>query len=88
MDSRVAASWPTPAPYPEMTSLLDVVRANPEASKIYLNEFGRPYTTGQVIRNADYAATLRSLGEAGADDFMPARWGSRSLLTSMSTMRS
>ncbi len=77
VDNRVASYWQTPAPYPEMTSLLDFVRANAEASKIYLNADGAPYTTGQVIRNPDYAATLRHVGRAGADDFYTGELGRR-----------
>jgi len=69
VDNRVAAYWLQAAPHPEMTSLLDFVKANPEASKIYLKADGGPYLTGQIIRNPDYAATLRHLGRHGADDF-------------------
>jgi len=69
VDNRVAAYWLQPAPYPQMTSLLDFVKANPEASKIYLKGDGGPYLAGEVIRNPDYAATLRHLGRYGADDF-------------------
>ncbi len=69
VDNRSAAYWLAPAPRPEMTSLIDFVRANPEASKIYLKADGGPYMTGDLIRNPDYAATLRHLGRHGADDF-------------------
>src|ERR1019366_5753009 len=77
VDNRVAAYWQTPAPYPEMTSLLDFVRANPEASKIYLKPDGSPYLTGEVIRNREYARTLRHIGSAGADDFYTGELGHR-----------
>jgi gamma-glutamyltranspeptidase/glutathione hydrolase len=77
VDNRVASYWQTPAPYPEMTSLLDFVRANEPASKIYLKADGTPYNTGELIRNPDYAATLRHVGRAGADDFYTGELGRR-----------
>jgi gamma-glutamyltranspeptidase/glutathione hydrolase len=69
VDNRIAAYWLGPEPYPEMTALIDFVRSNREASKIYLKADGGPYTTGELIRNPDYAATLRHLGRHGAEDF-------------------
>src|SRR5437773_6158179 len=69
VDNRVAGYWLAPAAVPEMTSLLDVVKANPEASKIYLKPDGRPYLMGETIRNPDYARTLRDLGRTGAEEF-------------------
>ena len=77
VDNRVAAHWQAPAPYPEMTSLLDFVRSNAEASKIYLKPDGTPYVTGEIIRNPDYATTLRHIGTAGADDFYTGQLGQR-----------
>ncbi|HEV8489791.1 MAG TPA: gamma-glutamyltransferase family protein [Candidatus Limnocylindrales bacterium] len=77
VDNRVAAYWRTPTPYPETTSLLDVVRANREASRIYLKGDGKPYTTGETIRNPDYARTLRHLGQQGPDDFYIGELGRR-----------
>lgn len=77
VDNRVASYWLQPAPHPQMTSLLDFVKANPEASKIYLKADGGPYLTGEVIRNPDYAATLRHLGRYGADDFHQGRLAAR-----------
>ena len=69
VDNRVAAYWLAPAAYPEQTALIDYIRSNPEASKIYLKPEGGPYLTGEVIRNPDYARTLRHLGAAGPEDF-------------------
>src|SRR5262249_11807085 len=69
VDNRVAGYWLTPASDPHLTSTIDIVRANAAASKIYLKPDGNPYFTGEIIRNPDYAATLRQLGRSGADDF-------------------
>ena len=77
VDNRVAAYWQTPAPYPEMTSLLDFVRANAEASRIYLKADGTPFLAGEVIRNPDYAATLRHVGRHGPDEFYTGSLGRR-----------
>ncbi|MBM4408814.1 MAG: gamma-glutamyltransferase [Chloroflexi bacterium] len=77
VDNRVASYWLTPAAHPEQTSLLGYVRASPEASKIYLKPDGTPYLTGEVIRNPDYARTLRELGKAGPSDFYTGSLGQR-----------
>ena len=77
VDNRVAAYWLTPAPRPQMTSLLDLVKANPEASKIYLKADGGPHMTGDLIRNPDYARTLRHLGRHGDDDFFTGELAAR-----------
>jgi gamma-glutamyltranspeptidase/glutathione hydrolase len=77
VDNRVAAYWLAAAPYPQMSSALDMVRANPEASRIYLKADGAPYLVGDVIRNPDYARTLRHLGRAGADDFFTGELAAR-----------
>ncbi|MBI3761439.1 MAG: gamma-glutamyltransferase, partial [Chloroflexi bacterium] len=69
VDSHLAAGWKTPADYPEESSLLDYVKGNPEASRIYLKGDGRSYEAGETFRNPDYARTLRQLAERGADDF-------------------
>ena len=75
VDNRVAAYWLSPAAYPEQTSMLDYVRANPEASKIYLKADGNPYYAGEIIRNPDYARTLRHIGRHGPDDFYTGQLG-------------
>ncbi|MCB0110917.1 MAG: gamma-glutamyltransferase family protein [Caldilineaceae bacterium] len=66
---RMATRWQRKAKYPEATELLDYIRLNPEASRIYLKEDGSPYALGDILRNPDYANTLRHLGEYGAEDF-------------------
>ena len=75
VDNRVAAYWHAPAAYPEATSVLDFVKANAEASKIYLKPDGKPYYAGEIIRNPDYARTLRHIGRHGPDDFYTGELG-------------
>jgi gamma-glutamyltranspeptidase/glutathione hydrolase len=69
VDSHLAAGWKERAPYPEACSLLDRIKGNPEASRIYLHDDGTPYDAGDLFRNPDYARTLRQLAQRGADDF-------------------
>jgi len=66
---RLALGWQRRPKYPESSVLLDYVRANAEASRIYLKADGTPYYIGETLRNPDYAATLRHLGQQGPDDF-------------------
>ena len=47
IDERIAAYWQVPSPYPGMADMLDIVRANPEASRLYLRD-GRPPRAGDV----------------------------------------
>lgn len=68
VDSDLAVGWKNKAKYPEASSLLDYIRGNQEACRIYLKD-GAPYDTGEVLRNPDYARTLHQLAEAGADEF-------------------
>ncbi len=55
---RLATGWQRKALYPEACSLMDYIKAN-----------RTPYALGETLRNPDYARTLRTLGERGADDF-------------------
>jgi gamma-glutamyltranspeptidase/glutathione hydrolase len=66
---QLARSWRLKAPYPEAFSLLDYIRLNPEASRIYLRADGSAYDMGEKLRNPDYAWTLRSLAKNGPEDF-------------------
>ncbi|MEZ4868643.1 MAG: gamma-glutamyltransferase family protein [Caldilineaceae bacterium] len=66
---RMATRWQRKAKYPEATELIDYIRLNPEASRIYLKANGEPYELGETLRNPDYARTLLHLGEQGAEDF-------------------
>src|SRR3989304_4235500 len=68
VDERVAAHWNTPFQLSSGTTILDYVRANPEASRLYLKADGTTHRTGATIRNAGYVATLRRIGELGADE--------------------
>ncbi len=66
---HLAAVWKTRAGLPEESTLLDYIKANPEAARIYLKSDGNPYDEGDVFRNPDYADTLSRLAEAGPDEF-------------------
>ncbi len=66
---RMATRWQRKAKYPESTELLDYIRLNPEASRVYLKADGEPYGLGETLRNPDYANTLRHLGSSGSEDF-------------------
>ncbi|MFO7168134.1 MAG: gamma-glutamyltransferase [Chloroflexota bacterium] len=69
VDSHLAARWKTRAAHPEGCSLLDYILLNQEARRIYLTADGRPYDEGQLLRNPDYARTLRHLAAHGPEDF-------------------
>lgn len=69
VDDRLAAMWHPGRTLPEERTLLDYIRANPEASRLYLNSDGKPREAGDHFANPDYARTLRHLGAAGPDDF-------------------
>ena len=69
VDTYMADGWSREAPYPEACSLLDYVKGNPAASRIYLKEDGNPYKAGETLRNPDLSRTLRQLAQDGPDDF-------------------
>ncbi len=69
VDPNLADGWSREAPYPEACSLLDYVRGNAVASRIYLKDGGIPYKAGERFRNPDLGRTLRRLARDGADDF-------------------
>lgn len=54
---------------PEDTFLLDAISSNAEASRVFLKEGRLPYGEGEVLRNLDYASTLRHVATSGPDDF-------------------
>jgi gamma-glutamyltranspeptidase len=66
---RMGTRWLMRARFPEACELIDYIKLNPEASRIYLKADGSPYRVGERLRNPDYARTLRHLGERGPDDF-------------------
>lgn len=68
VDSHLGSRWKTRTKYAEAVSMLEYVTSNPEASRIYLRD-GLPYDEGDIIKNPDYAKTLRHLAKHGADDF-------------------
>lgn len=65
----LAANWKKHAAYPEGCHFIDLVMGNAEARRIYLKENGKPYEAGELLRNPDYARTLRHLAARGPDDF-------------------
>lgn len=69
VDAVLAAGWRARASQPEASSLLDYIRGNAEASRIYLKADGQPYSAGEILCNPDYARSLRHLAERGPDDF-------------------
>ena len=69
VDSHLASEWCQLSHRPEATTWLDMVRANPEASRIYLKPGGEPYAAGEHFRNPDLARTLKHLAERGPQDF-------------------
>ena len=69
VDDHLAAMWRPGKGLPEQKSLQDYIRANPEASRLYLRPDGTPREAGDHFANPDYARTLRHLGEAGPEDF-------------------
>lgn len=74
---RLAGRWLRKSKFPEGTEMLDYIRMNPEASRIYLKEDGSPYSAGETLRNPDYANTLRHLAKHGAEDFYTGDLGAR-----------
>jgi gamma-glutamyltranspeptidase/glutathione hydrolase len=69
VSNHLAAGWMSEAGHPEACSLIEYIRRNDESSRIYLKPDGCPYKAGELLRNPDYARTLRQLAERGADDF-------------------
>jgi gamma-glutamyltranspeptidase/glutathione hydrolase len=69
VDATLAAGWRETASHPEASALIDYVRANAEARRIYLKEDRNPYAQGDTLRNPDLARTLEHLAQHGADDF-------------------
>ena len=67
--AHLAGRWKDKPQFYEDSSLLQKLHVSPAAGKIYLKADGAPYDEGDVLRNPDYARTLRRLAAAGADDF-------------------
>ena len=68
IDARIAGGWRSTPEY-STTPLVDYLRANREATRVFLRPDGEPHDTGFVLRNPDYAATLRTIGAHGPDAF-------------------
>jgi gamma-glutamyltranspeptidase / glutathione hydrolase len=69
VDDVLARGWQRKAAFPESSSFADYIRANAEASRIYLVDGRRPYEAGERLRNPDHARTLARLAKQGAPDF-------------------
>ena len=69
VSDHLAARWKQRSPYLEASTLLDYVKGNAEASRIYLHDDGTTYDAGELLQNPDYANTLRRLIQRGPDDF-------------------
>lgn len=69
VSSVLASGWASEAQYLESFSLVDCIKSNPEASRIYLKEDGSPYAAGEHLRNPDYSKTLKWLASRGMEDF-------------------
>ena len=67
--SHLAAGWGREAKYLEAYSLIDYIKGNAEASRIYLKADGTPYDEDDILRNPDFAQTLRQLGADGEETF-------------------
>ena len=69
VDEHLANGWKAKASHANACSLLDYIRGNAEASRIYLHADGSPYEAGEILRNPDYGRTLEQLAERGPEDF-------------------
>jgi gamma-glutamyltranspeptidase/glutathione hydrolase len=67
--AHLAGRWKEKPLYYEDSSLRQKLDVTPEAARIYLKPDGTPYDKGDVLRNPDYAKSLRRLAEDGAEDF-------------------
>ncbi|MBI3861780.1 MAG: gamma-glutamyltransferase family protein [Planctomycetia bacterium] len=67
--AHLAGRWKDKPLYYEDSSLLQKLYVTPDAKQIYLKADGTPYDEGDVLRNPDYAKSLRRLAQAGPDDF-------------------
>jgi gamma-glutamyltranspeptidase/glutathione hydrolase len=67
--AHLASRWKDKPQFYEDSSLFQKLSVTPDAARIYLKADGTAYDEGEVLRNPDYARTLRRLAHAGADDF-------------------
>jgi gamma-glutamyltranspeptidase/glutathione hydrolase len=69
VDHRLAHEFGQRSTVFEESTLLDAVRANAEASRVFLRGDGATFAEGESFSNPDYAKTLRRLASCGPDDF-------------------
>ena len=67
--NHLGAGWKATSGFPEASSLRDRAYTTAESRRIYGKPGGGCHDTGDILRNPDYASTLRTLAERGADDF-------------------
>ena len=75
--AHLAGRWKDKPLFYEDSSLFQKLSVTPDAAKIYLKPDGTAYDEGDLLRNPDYASTLRRLAHAGADDFYTGELGDR-----------
>ncbi len=66
---HLANRWKAKPQFYEDSSLFQKLSVCAAAGEIYLKADGTPYDEGDVLRNSDYARTLRRLATAGPADF-------------------
>src|SRR5579863_9038340 len=66
---HLANRWKARPQFYEDSSLLQKLHVTRAAGEIYLKSDSTPYDEGDVLRNPDYARTLRRLATAGPGDF-------------------
>ena len=69
MMDRTARVWQRWPEAPGGISPLEVVQRNPEASRIFLTETGKPPLVNQPVSNPDHGTSLRHVAKFGAEDF-------------------
>ena len=67
--SHLAGRWKDKPLFYEDSSLRQKLNVTPDAGRIYLKTDGSTYDKGDLLRNPDYARSLRRLASAGAEDF-------------------
>lgn len=69
VDEHLAMLWKKHAKDADACWFTDYIQSNAEARRLYVKPDGSYYEAGDMLRNPDYARTLRRLAEYGPDDF-------------------
>jgi gamma-glutamyltranspeptidase/glutathione hydrolase len=67
--AHLAGRWKDKPLFYEDSSLRQKLDVSPDAGRIYLKPDGTPYDKGDLLRNGDYANSLRRLANFGAEEF-------------------